>query len=67
MIGALFDAGPPAAVPLVTAPLLVAAAWPPKNPPGPWLVAAVVLEAVEAPLPPVMSTTLLPPAPPGPP
>src|SRR6185437_15800993 len=34
VIGALLDAGPPAAVPLVTLPELVAVAWPPKNPPG---------------------------------
>ncbi len=68
MIGPLFDAGPPAAVPLVTLPELEALADPdPKNPPGPLCVAEVVLDAVEVPLPPVMSTELLPPAPPGPP
>jgi hypothetical protein len=67
VIGALFDAGPPVAVPLVTLPLLVAAAWPPpKNPPGP-LWAVVALVAAEVPSPPVMCTALLPPAPPGPP
>ena len=64
MIGPLFDAGPPAPVPLVTLPLLEAFAEPDPN--GPPL-AVVVLEAVEVPLPPVTSTVLLPPAPPGPP
>ena len=65
VIGALLDAGPPVAVPLVTLPLLEAVAEPGK--PGPLLVAVVVLDAVEVPLPPVMFTALPPPAPPGPP
>jgi len=45
VIGALLDAGPPAAVPLVTLPLLAALAEPGN---GPWLVAEVVLVAAEA-------------------
>jgi hypothetical protein len=65
VIGPLLEAGPPAPVPLVTLPELVALAEPGK--PGPWFVAEVVLDAVEVPLPPEMSTALLPPAPPGPP
>ncbi len=67
-MGALFDAGPPAAVPLETLPELEALADPdPKIPPDPWSVAVVVLDAVEVPSPPVTWTVLLPPAPPGPP
>ena len=55
-------------MPLVTLPELEALADPdPKNPPGPWSVAVVVLDAVEVPFAAGMSTELLPPAPPGPP
>ena len=51
---------------LSSQPAIVAVAGPdPKSPEGAW-VAVVVLVAVEVPLPPVMSTVLLPPAPPGP-
>ena len=65
VIGPLLEAGPPAAVPLVTLPVLAADAPPGK--PGPWSVAVVVLDADEVPSPPLMCTVLLPPAPPGPP